>query len=751
MALCFFDKFVRFVLIATATMFATPPASSASDPTPKLISSYGYRSLEPYCGKPAVAERFLALDQEFQVGASWRLVKQDLLTPAEKGPKKLTPDDFSLTIQTIEKEIATSATRYAAIRKEALAGLAAMSPEDSLLRATAHDVLILAWRLSASERHRLLVDAMAAHPAVETEVVEAIQRCIAEEAQEVIAAMPEGQDKETYKTVLSTADVEVPTRESIQTRLAGGSRSIWTPDPVLRAFDAAELVAAWLDCPTERTSMPTYQRCYRLLTMSAACVTPNAVPGRSAIHRVFGRPALVATTAIFPNINSRLNRLADQTEPIRFALQTTHTNYSQNTAIKNVLNRLTTLEAIVDQHGRQIAELQAGLAAVNARVDAVEVRLTTVENEVEALKARVQAIEDFLSNKLSPKQTSTLLQKFAPILKHHDWTSGPLMRPSDFAKHCEFLVVNGGRNDLRGRHFEAKGLRDFLSDDTTSNASRGWEMIPHDVRQQKLGMPTAPAPIFLWGNQDETRKRLNEEAINAGHGVFGAVRCLGATTDEDQANFGDAGRPSGEQPYTWSVKYFWFNAYNKTEFFDDEGDHEGDWGCVDITVRMPFKPNVGADVAKAEAIDAIIHEHGRPHRYHWADLNKRDGRLVVYLETGTNEAHPQPGGRAELKKIPYTWIELGHVIRAHRGTGFEYDLQRHPVKNLFDKAFESTAPEDFDKVIDVQLVRRYHGQWGEFDNDDYKWAWGDATNPPGPLDNAKFRDRKDVIDHRHKH
>lgn len=64
--------------------------------------------------------------------------------------------------------------------------------------------------------------------------------------------------------------------------------------------------------------------------------------------------------------------------------------------------------------------------------------------------------------------------------------------------------------------------------------------------------------------------------------------------------------------------------------------------------------------------------------------------------------------------------------------------------NLFDD-------ELLKQNIDVQLVHYYRGQWGEFDDDDFK-SWPiigkNITNPESPLESRKFRDRAGVIDER---
>jgi len=170
-----------------------------------------------------------------------------------------------------------------------------------------------------------------------------------------------------------------------------------------------------------------------------------------------------------------------------------------------------------------------------------------------------------------------------------------------------------------------------------------------------------------------------------------------------------------------------------------------------LTVELPFVAGQGSDVASAKVVAAIFHEHGRPHRFPLEQLEFDPGRkrLRVYLERGTNEAHPRSGGASEYKGIrigigPLNLVNMRFpVIREHRGGGYEYDLHE-AVLHLFDEELHRTN-------LDVQLVLNYHGEWGEYDDDDFKsvpFIGTDVTDPPGPMDNEKFRDRAGVIDHR---
>lgn len=186
----------------------------------------------------------------------------------------------------------------------------------------------------------------------------------------------------------------------------------------------------------------------------------------------------------------------------------------------------------MDQHGREIASLRSAVVAVNARVDALEERVTRVEDQVELLKKRVDAIERFLSKELGANEKNALLKQVAPILLHDNWESGPLMRPSDFAKDATF-IFNGGVERIRaevaargGKGFQGDELARWLQAETRTPPTTSWgdltaeaEMVPQEVRRRGLGAPDR-------GIANALVKELNKNAIASRVAVFGAVSPL---------------------------------------------------------------------------------------------------------------------------------------------------------------------------------------------------------------------------------
>jgi len=200
-----------------------------------------------------------------------------------------------------------AAIEFHSARAQLLAELGRTSATDPAAPAIAQDVLVLAWRLSAAERHALLVSAIEAHPAVEAAVVESLFRCVLEE----FALATPGSQQGLLRQLLPVETPVLPTRHEVQRRPKSRATAVWTPDPVLRALDAAELVEAWLAATNQPGRLDRADRCYRLLDLSFGCVTPELTPGTSPVHRTGETPFLVATHALFPSVQAVASQLND--------------------------------------------------------------------------------------------------------------------------------------------------------------------------------------------------------------------------------------------------------------------------------------------------------------------------------------------------------------------------------------------------------------------------------------------------------
>jgi hypothetical protein len=323
-----------------------------------------------------------------------------------------------------------------------------------------------------------------------------------------------------------------------------------------------------------------------------------------------------------------------------------------------------------DAEGR-LGKLETSVALIDARVTAIEAWQKTVEKRLADLTKRIEEMEKFLADKgMSEADQKRVLEQFSPVFKFDAGgsDSGPIINPTDFAEGC-FIGDTGTSNTV----WHASDLAEWLTKDEGNSRSSAWrEMQP-----------------LKWRNETHDGLVWNQQAIQSGRGIFGHARKL-----------------KGEHRY--SVKYFIFLAWNETHFPGGEGNHEGDWGCIDLQVKETFNP--GAE-ASFEVLYAIYHHHGK--QTITVDFDKtEDGRPVVYLERGTNESHPKPGDD-----------DYFDAVRPHDGRGLAYDT-RGFVRNL------NTV-----KDVDCDLVRSYRGQWGEIDIDNAKsvpWIGQDVTNPPGP-------------------
>lgn len=146
-----------------------------------------------------------------------------------------------------------------------------------------------------------------------------------------------------------------------------------------------------------------------------------------------------------------------------------------------------------------------------------------------------------------------------------------------------------------------------------------------------------------------------------------------------------------------SVQYFFFCYFNDADFPANGGDHDADWGCLDLTFIVG---GLARKVTWEKPIlhSAVFHNHGRQmwldHAKH-GKLELDGGRVVVRLEHGSNEPWPNKGGSGfggwpkptgfkinhRFEKdtgIDWSWSPReSRIVRPHEGNGdriVEYDL-----------------------------------------------------------------------------
>lgn len=146
-----------------------------------------------------------------------------------------------------------------------------------------------------------------------------------------------------------------------------------------------------------------------------------------------------------------------------------------------------------------------------------------------------------------------------------------------------------------------------------------------------------------------------------------------------------------------SLQYFFFCYFNDADFPANGGDHDADWGCLDLTLVVG-NPDGKATWEAPVLHSAVFHNHGRQMWLDYAKHGKLDldaGRVVVRLEHGSNEPWPNKGGSGiggwpkppgfkinhRFEKdtgIEWPWSPReSRIVRPHQGNGdriAEYDL-----------------------------------------------------------------------------
>ncbi|MFI4917444.1 MAG: hypothetical protein ACIAS6_13180 [Phycisphaerales bacterium JB060] len=628
---------------------------------------------------------------------------------------------------TADAELEGSTANYESARAALLSELGTIDKHTELVT---YEVFLLSWRLSATERVRLLTDAMAVQPVMRALVTDGLLLCVTSE----YGVLPPEADR-TIRGLLGPRPAPIAAGNGPTTAAVSAPAWTWKPDPTLTALDASELAQAWLGVPESSPGMPSLRRRIGDLRTLAtfATVTPSMVWGGANVSRdESGAVRLVASHGIFPVLKRYADPDAGHPD-IAFAIGA----WRLRDSIAELVERIAIAELAIGRNAEDIAALRAADARFEKRFRSIESALEEIDQRLSAVETRLGQIEDYLEGNLDEASRSILLDRFAPILRHDGVDSGPIMSPSDFAagslpmarKDADERIVAavaslGGRPFQDARQFSEWLGRSLGDGVVVADLSGELELIPLGLRRAGV-LPVAVDGQLPRRDGDRVRK-INAAGTGANPSspapIYGIVRKLRA---ED-----------GNQHF--SVSYYWFHAWNETAAPEDEGNHEGDWGGIDLTVYVPFTAGKGADAAKAEIVDAIYHEHGNPNRFRREALELVRGvRPVVYLERGTNEAHPTPGGTARYKG---PWPVDFPVIREHRGNGWHYDT-RIGLVDLLDA--------DNRQRVDVSLVWTYKGEWGEFDADEFKWLHGhNTTNPPSPLYQSKFAARTEYIDHR---
>lgn len=322
-----------------------------------------------------------------------------------------------------------------------------------------------------------------------------------------------------------------------------------------------------------------------------------------------------------------------------------------------------------------------------------------------------------VSAQVTPDKYDALIDRFAPIFIPDGGEGEAIVEPSVYAEGSRILSprMPQGPQRVGNTIVVGKPGRSWMSAPNGSEVWTAAELRDRLRSDRRFAFMSSAMEMSPRSDRHRTPHK-NPNARKNGAGVFGHVTELGDSR--------------------YSLKYILFLAWNETAYVGGEGNHEGDWICIDLQVR--------ADSLESARIEyAIFHNHGRQILADASELAISDsGQPHVYLERGTNEPWPNKGVRGfggypelGLRVTKHFGISDGDssehkVVREHEGNGVPYDT-RGKVRNLAS-----------DTSLSTWLVNNYKGQWGEYDDDDIKWIHGyDTTNPYAPPHNPKMWER----------
>ena len=96
-------------------------------------------------------------------------------------------------------------------------------------------------------------------------------------------------------------------------------------------------------------------------------------------------------------------------------------------------------------------------------------------------------------------------------------------------------------------------------------------------------------------------------------------------------------KPDTKFDYIW-LQYYWFCYFNDADEPLDEGDHEGDWLCVDLTLKVP--KGDPQPLKHAVLCSSFFHNHSREFFVNRSKLKLEGDHVNVYMEANCNEPWP---------------------------------------------------------------------------------------------------------------
>ncbi|MEX2217222.1 MAG: hypothetical protein WD749_00555 [Phycisphaerales bacterium] len=310
--------------------------------------------------------------------------------------------------------------------------------------------------------------------------------------------------------------------------------------------------------------------------------------------------------------------------------------------------------------------------------------------------------ENLAPTGLTVKQETLLLREYAPVLV---WDK------SDNSDRIEALVTPSFFvSTANSLSTEAGPVKDFGSVPATGRSKWLLDVGHSDFKSAWLDSPGENGGATRDGAAGNRQASTREAITKRIACVFGLVQDLG-------------------KEY-WSLQYWVLFAFNNAR--EHHWHHEGDWLCLEVVA--PKGPS------NSPPVGLFYHNHGEvlevmPEAARFSD--KKRMHAIAFLEGGTNEPWPLPGGDGdghETVKGLFRTGDLGHgglgallTIRSHRGdaadAGYSVGLESLLV-NVRD-----------DSSIDARLVMSFPGRWGG------TGAQGHGS-PVSPMFNPKMRLRR---------
>jgi hypothetical protein len=194
-------------------------------------------------------------------------------------------------------------------------------------------------------------------------------------------------------------------------------------------------------------------------------------------------------------------------------------------------------------------------------------------------------------------------------------------------------------------------------------------------------------------------------------------------------------KPDTKFDYIW-LQYYWFCYFNDADEPLDEGDHEGDWLCVDLTLKVP--KGDPQPLKHAVLCSSFFHNHSREFFVNRSKLKLEGDHVNVYMEANCNEPWPNAAPNRDWRddhhneqnsswpvnrkgekgfwansryEKPTGWPPYGQekqIVREHRGGGPTFTDGQYKLVDLADQ-----RPSNRDETL-VAFIFAYKGWYGAY-------------------------------------